>query len=98
MEGLLGALFIIFLLLFLLGPLLSRYVVPWLQRWALGKMEDRIRRMAGMPTRKQEKKARRRASGQRRQSGERHGERHGEPSAVDYMRSYAEDAEWEEIK
>lgn len=49
------------MVLFLLGPVLRRWLMPMLQRWMLRKMEDNVRRMTGMPTRKEEKKARKKA-------------------------------------
>lgn len=45
---------LIVLILWLSGPKIS----AWLKAYAMGKMEDRMRRMMGMPTRAEEKKAR----------------------------------------
>lgn len=94
---------IILILLFVLGPLFRRWLAPAIQRWMLGKMEDNMRRMAGMPTRKQERKARRKASGKGRATrsratyGEWESAVNRKENPVDFMRSYAEDVEFEEI-
>lgn len=60
-------------------------------------MEDSIRRMAGMPTRKEERKARKKERRNDREWGETIRRRKTE-NPIDYMRSYAEDVEFEEIK
>ena len=57
MEIAFGIVVTVIFLLFIFGPILRRAFAPLLQRWAMGKMEDTFRRMAGMPTRKEEKKA-----------------------------------------
>lgn len=61
MEIAFGIICVILFLVLVLGPTLRRWLAPYLQRWMLGKMEDNMRRMAGMPTRKEEKKARKAA-------------------------------------
>ena len=99
--GFFATLLILLFLLYFLGPLLRRFVMPLFQRWMMGKMEDNMRRMAGMPTRKEEKKARKKNSGGRRnvsREWEEAVKRSKKENAVDYMRSYAEDVEFEEIK
>ena len=104
MGSFFGILFLIILLLVLLGPYLSRWFGPIFQRWILGKMEDRMRRMAGMPTRKEERKARKKG-GQRRSRRRTDGVTdewrqavRPKENPVDFMRIYAEDVEFEEIK
>lgn len=102
-----GILIIIFLVLLLFG----RYLGPLVQKWMMGKMEDRFRRMAGMPTRKEERKMRREAmknaakgnphaqSGSRRKSGggmNTNETRH--PHSPIIPKEYAEDVEFVEIK
>ena len=101
--GFFGTLFIIFLVLFLLGPLLRRWVAPLIQNWMMGRMEDHMRRMAGMPTRKEEKRARKASRSVEKEWEEtiRHKQnptKDKSSNPVDYMRSYAEDIEFEEIK
>lgn len=104
-----GVLIVIIFLLVALGPVLRRLFGPMIRQWMMGLMEDRMRRMAGMPTRKEERKARRNA-GRRRKSGaeafrraaggRRSGDRaaYGGQSAVDMMQNVAEDVEFTEIK
>lgn len=58
MDVFFGIIIVIVFLLVVLGPVLRRWLGPVLQRWVMGKMEDNMRRMAGMPTRKEERKAR----------------------------------------
>lgn len=53
----LGILFIVFLLIALFGDRISRWFNGFMQRRA----EDALRRMMGMPSRKEERKARKRA-------------------------------------
>lgn len=108
MDVVFGAIVVIVFLLIALGPILRRWIGPLLQRWMLGKMEDNMRRMAGMPTRKEEKRARRQA--QRRQSrgaaafrnaagnSRRRGSYRAGANAMDYLQVYAEDVEFTEIK
>lgn len=110
MENAIGILLVIIFLLIVMRPWLQRVLGPWLQRWALGKMEDRMRRMAGMPTRKEEKKARRQAA--RRESGgaarfrraasgsraHTARSRRAPQSTVDMLQTFAEDVEFTEVK
>lgn len=111
MDVAFGILLVIIFLLIVLRPVLTRWFAPMIQRWALGKMEDRMRRMAGMPTRKEEKRAqkqarkrqqggaerfRRAAQGSRaRRQGEHYGNR---PNGTDLLQVVAEDVEFVEIK
>lgn len=92
---------LIIMLFWIFGPQLMR----GLQVYASRKMEDRLRRMMGMPSRAEEKKARRgeerngKAGGWRekfrRQSSRGRG---GDPAAdVRMMKEYAEDVEYVEI-
>ena len=50
--------FFIAILIILLLPLILPAIGRLIKRYAMGKMEDRMRRMMGMPTRSEEKKAR----------------------------------------
>ena len=50
--------FFIIVLIIILLPLLFPYITRWIRSYIMGKMEDRMRRMMGMPTRAEEKKAR----------------------------------------
>lgn len=92
---------IILLVIWLCWPAISR----WLQRMMLRRTEDIIRRMTGMPPRKEEERSRRnrqkesgpdararRGRGDSRQSG------HMDESAHQAMRSYAEDVEFTEVR
>lgn len=104
MENFFGILLVIIFLLIVAGPMLRRWFGPMLQRWMLGKFEDRMRRMAGMPTRKEEKRARKKDSRRRHGGAERFrqaawGSRtRTHESAVDMLRAYAEDVEFTEVK
>ena len=100
-------LLIILIIVFALGPIIRRWLAPMFQRWAMGQMEDRMRRMAGMPIRKEERREERRArkrgarggtAGQRVSREWEETVRGGGLKPADYMRSYAEDVEFEEIK
>ena len=106
-----GVICVLLFLLLAFGPVLRRIFAPMLQRWMLGKMEDNMRRMAGMPTRKEERKARKESGRRwrRRSAGgaERFGEaargarsrRSGATESVGTMMRYvAEDVEFTEIK
>ena len=50
--------FFIAILIILLLPLIFPYIGRWIKSYAMGKMEDNMRRMMGMPTRAEEKRAR----------------------------------------
>ena len=71
METFFGILLIIFLVIVLFRPWLNRWLGPALQRWAMHRMEDQMRRMAGMPSRKEEKKRRKAARKENGASGRR---------------------------
>ena len=106
MDVFFGILLVIVFLLIVMRPALQRWFGPMLQRWAIGKMEDNMRRMAGMPTRKEERKARKRAA-KREQSGAENFRRAATGSrqraargqAVgSSLQEYAEDVEFTEVK
>ena len=110
MDVVFGVILVIIFLFIVMGPMLQRMFGPMLQRWMMGKMEDRFRRMAGMPTRKEEKKARKQAERRQRQGAERFrraagGRRasaasaaRGRSSSVEMLQAFAEDVEFTEIK
>ena len=105
MEVFFGILLVTVLVFAVFGPLIGRVLGPLLQKWAMGKMEDNIRRMAGMPTRKEEKKARKRAgnqggrtSGRARRVWSEPGAPRKQESVFTYIRAFAEDVEFTEIK
>ena len=81
-----GIVCVIVCLLFILGPALRRWLAPLLQRWMMGKMEDRFRSMAGMPTRKEEKRMRKEEEKRRRQRET--GARGAAEAFKDKMRGY----------
>ena len=106
MDKVFGVILVILFLLIVMRPVLQRWVGPLFQRWALGKMEDNMRRMAGMPTRKEERKARKNA--RRRQTsgadnfrraagGKRKGAASGRAEGS-RLQTYAEDVEFTEIR
>lgn len=107
----LGILIVLVFLFWALGPLMRRWVGPWIQRWAMHRQEDMIRRMMGMPTRKEEKKARKQAGKNRKErgasrfrqaaAGSRRGysaSRRSSFSTVHLLQFVAEDVEFTEIK
>lgn len=107
MDNFFGIILVVLFLLIVMRPVLQRWFGPMLQRWAIGKMEDRMRRMAGMPTRKEERKARRQARKREQQGaenfrraagGRRAGRQQGRSAVGSTLQSYAEDVEFTEIK
>lgn len=106
--------FFIAILIILLLPLIIPYIGRMVKNYAMGKMEDRMRRMMGMPTRAEERKARKAQGFERRNpsaeeekgSGRRNpfrsrGRNHnvGNPAEdIRMMKRYAEDVEFVEIK
>lgn len=96
---------LIFIILFIV---LWPFIKPWFQRFMARRMEDAVRKMAGMPTRKQEEKMRRQQQKQaqettressffgRRRRPSRPRRSNGEEVAA--MRAYAVDVEYTEIK
>lgn len=96
MDVAFGIFCVILFLILVLGPSLRRLFAPMLQRWMLGKMEDNMRRMAGMPTRKEEKKRRKQEG---RKAAAREAQTKKNPhSTVGMLRHVAEDVEYTEIK
>ena len=105
MDNFFGIILVVLFLLIVMRPVLQRWFGPMLQRWAIGKMEDRMRRMAGMPTRKEERKARRQARRREEQGAERFRQaaagrrsQNGSPGAREVLQDYAEDVEYVEVK
>ena len=106
--------FFIAILIILLLPLIFPYIGRWIKSYAMGKMEDNMRRMMGMPTRAEEKRARKeqaRTERDSRRDEERGGARRygfrgrgrnhnvGNPAEdIRMMRLYAEDVEFVEIR
>ena len=105
MDVFFGVLLVIFLLLVLIWPYVSKWFGPALQRWMMGRIEDRMRRMAGMPTRKEERKMRRQAQ-KKRQGGhavrdafrDRRTGASRRSSGPIIPKEYAEDVEFVEMK
>lgn len=109
-----GILLIIILLVILLWPYIGRWVAPVVERWMIRRFEDQMRRMAGMPTRKEESKMRKEAkkrAGNRRQTSEgewdafrdrrssyERGAAKGRSHEPIIPKEYAEDVEFVEIK
>ena len=96
--------FIVIVALVLLWPYIMRWAAPHLQNWMMGKMEDKFRRMAGMPTRKEEKRAAKKAkkNGKRaaeafKNAGRNGREPQGQAEPI-IPKDYAEDVEFVEIK
>ena len=105
MEIFFGIIIVVIFLMMVLGPALRRLLGPVFQKWVLGKMEDNMRRMAGMPTRKEEKKARKRAQKRAKSGAEEFRKaaagsrgRNRTGSASSALQSCAEDVEYTEIK
>ncbi len=106
--------FFIAILIILLLPFIIPFIGRLIKSYALGKMEDNMRRMMGMPTRSEEKKARKQQERDERQAKKaaekessrrygfhNHGRNHnvGNPSEdIRMMRLYAEDVEFVEIR
>lgn len=102
--------FIIVILIILLLPLVWPYIRRKFSSYMMGKMEDRMRRMMGMPTRAEEKKARKEQQKTERREERRESSRYGfrgrtrnhnvgNPAEdLRMMRLYAEDVEFVEIR
>lgn len=104
---------IILIIIFVAGPFLIRLLLPYIQRWAAGKMEDQLRRRMGMPSRKEEQRMRREAErrqtsdarrsadegryGTQRPSESRRRRRYHHTGPI-IPKEYAEDVEFTEIK
>lgn len=95
---------LLFIVLPLLWPKISPYINRWIQRFMARRAEDMMRRMAGMPSRKEEeRRAREREKRSRRERSSNNSRRSksATQSAGDMHRSmqeYAEDVEYVEIK
>lgn len=105
METAFGVILVILFLIIVMRPALQRWLGPMFQRWAMGKMEDNMRRMAGMPTRKEERKARKRARKREKSGAESFrraagaGRRASAPRNAEInLQEYAEDVEFTEVK
>ncbi|MDE7413414.1 MAG: hypothetical protein K2N05_06460 [Muribaculaceae bacterium] len=61
--------FFIVILILLLLPLIFPFISRMIKNYFMGKMEDRMRRMMGMPTRAEEKKARKAQEREDRRNG-----------------------------
>lgn len=96
--GKLTVFLIIILALWLLWPRIS----VWIRKQAMYRFEDMIRRMTGMPSRKEEKRQQKQAQAggrKQRRGNAKKGETHvrtGEGMAM--MRQYAEDVEYTETR
>lgn len=95
-------LLILIVVLPLLWPRISPYISRWIQQFMARRAEDMMRRMAGMPSRKEEKRrARERERQEQRQEQRYDGRRRNAAATQDLHRSmqaYAEDVEFVEIK
>lgn len=95
-----GVVLIIIIVIFLCWPMIIR----WLQRFMARRAEDMVRRMAGMPSRKEEERRRRRQEKQTGSTRERYSSsgqaRHhrADGGGLRAMREYAEDVAFTEIK
>lgn len=88
------------ILLFWMWPYIMRLLAPYFQNWIVGKMEDRMRRMMGMPTRKEERKAARKKEKEEKKE---RGKGKSQPSGQSRRGKiippeYAEDVEFVEYK
>lgn len=85
----------------MLWPYIMRLAAPYFQRWMMGKVEDRFRKMAGMPTRKEEKRAarknRRKREGTERDTDRAAWRQSGQREPI-IPKDYAEDVEFVEVK
>lgn len=86
---------IIIIVLVAIWPVLRPYVARWMQH----RTEDTIRRMMGMPSRKEEKKARRRAEKEAQSNqASRRQYKSPHPQGPIIPKEYAEDVEYTEYK
>lgn len=92
----------IFLIFLLIVALLWPYIMRLLRRYMAGRAEDMMRRMAGMPTRKEERRRARknRAAASGGNGPRQESRRHRAPSqdAASIMKDVAEDVEFTEIR
>lgn len=94
---------IVLVLLFVIICLLWPWIARWIRGYMARRAEDMIRRMAGMPSRKEEERMRRRRereeeSGYSADRGYSRSRRGPQEDGVRCMREYAEDVEFTEIR
>lgn len=107
-----GVTLVVILIIFLGWPWISKWLGRLFSWYMSRKAEDMMRRMMGMPSRSEERKARRKAEreqdqgategperswGRKRTSGQRY-HRPAREDAADLMRSVAEDVDYTEIR
>lgn len=94
--------FLIVLLILILGwQLFGGQIMRLISRWLSGKYEDGIRRMMGMPTRKEERRQRKRAAKENRgsaRSSSASRNQESRPHPAKMMKNVAVDVEYTEIK
>lgn len=87
----------IILIISLIWLVFGNRINAWIRNWMMGMAEDRMRRMMGMPTRKEERR-RKKQRRQRRDNGNAYGPGYGTPPTHDdgpvIPREYAEDVEY----
>lgn len=98
-----GIFLIILIIVVLCWPWISRYISRMVSNFMSHRAEDMMRRMMGMPSRKEERKnARRRDNAEKKSgtySGRSRAHRHnGATHPAQLLKSVAEDAEYVEIK
>lgn len=71
---------------------------PIIKRFMMNRMEDAVRKMAGMPSRKEQRRQQKRNEAQAREAEESRNEQEQRSYQVNMMRQYAEDIEFTEIK
>lgn len=96
---------LLFLIIILLFIIFRPYIYEWFRGFMARRAEDMVRRMAGMPSRKEEQRRRRQQQKEasRQQASRRHGSRgqyggRASDDGLNSMREYAEDVEFTEIK
>lgn len=98
-----GIFFIILIIIFLCWP----WITKWLRGYMARRAEDMVRRMAGMPSRKEEQKRRREQERQQKRNGYSAGSTRGrnrgsangkDTDSIRSMQEYAEDVEFTETK
>lgn len=98
-----GIFFIILIIIFICWP----WITKWLRGYMARRAEDMVRRMAGMPSRKEEQKRRREQERQQQRNGYSAGSTRGrnrasangkDTDSIRSMQEYAEDVEFTETK
>lgn len=89
-----GVFLIILVAIFLLWP----WIVKWLRGYMARRAEDMMRRMAGMPPRKEEERRRREQNRERRSERKRREAERRAEDGLRSMREYAEDVEFTEVR